>query len=70
MSDKEGSCVGFFAPIQLPCAVALSGFITTSSYVQGETIGQIGVVSMLGDTFHGLEIANGGLRGAHYDADV
>ena len=60
----------FFAPILVTCAVALSGCSTTFSDAQVKSIQQVGVVSMLGNTFHGLEITNTGLRGAHYDADV
>lgn len=60
----------FFAPALVAAALAVSGCSTTLTDTQVKTIHHVAVVSMLGETFHGIEIANSGLRGAHYDANV
>jgi hypothetical protein len=60
----------FFALIVATGAAAVSGCSTTSTNTQVKTIHQVAVVSMLGNTFHGVQIAATGLRGAHYDANV
>jgi hypothetical protein len=68
---KEGILMRWFFPLALVgAALAVSGCSTTLTDTQVKTIHHVAVVSMLGETFHGIEIANSGLRGAHYDANV
>jgi hypothetical protein len=60
----------FIPPALVAAALGVSGCSTTLTDTQVKTIHYVAVVSMLGETFHGIEIANSGLRGAHYDANV